>query len=215
MPRIPHSLLTQRLRSLERAGVVERRPLGRGSEYRLTRSGEELGAVVEALGAWGYRWAVADLAEDDLDPAALMWFWRFHLRREGTPGDRMVIEVEFTASRRSRSPTGRAHPSPPVSSGSASCRRARQPRRRSRRDLLSRAARSTEPFNDGRVTINERIEAGRGERWVLARVSRGPYWRGRSTVAGPRGSAQSSWLRELVSSLATTDDKPTVTLRTP
>jgi len=99
-PRIPHSLLTQRLRSLERAGVVERHPVGRASEYRLTRSGQELGAVVEALGAWGYRWAGAELAEDDLDPAALMWFWRFHLRREGTPGDRMVIEVEFTDVRR-------------------------------------------------------------------------------------------------------------------
>jgi DNA-binding HxlR family transcriptional regulator len=99
-PRIPRSLLTHRLRSLERAGVVERRAAGRAFEYHLTASGAELGAAVEALGAWGYRWATAELSDDDLDPAALMWFWRSHLRREGAPADRMVIEVEFTDARR-------------------------------------------------------------------------------------------------------------------
>ena len=99
-PGIPHSLLAQRLRALERSGVVERRPLARGFEYRLTRSGDELAGVVEALGAWGYRWAIADLSGDDLDPGALMWFWRIHLRNRGVPREPMVIEVDFTDVRR-------------------------------------------------------------------------------------------------------------------
>src|SRR5436305_1204560 len=58
LPRISRNLLTQRLASLVSAGVVERRPAerGRGFSYHLTSAGEELRAVVEALGAWGYRW---------------------------------------------------------------------------------------------------------------------------------------------------------------
>lgn len=99
-PGIPHSLLTQRLRALERAGVVELRPLARGYEYHLTRSGEELAAVIEAIGAWAYRWASPDVTADELNPSTLMWFWRSHLRKEGCPGTRMVISVEFTDARR-------------------------------------------------------------------------------------------------------------------
>src|SRR5215213_5400572 len=59
LPRIPRSLLVQRLRSLETAGVVERRVdnAGRGVEYRLTPAGVELGDVVLWLGDWGKRWA--------------------------------------------------------------------------------------------------------------------------------------------------------------
>lgn len=99
-PGIPHSLLAQRLRSLQRAGVIELVPLARGFEYRLTASGEELGGVIEALGAWGYRWTSGTLGRDELNPSTLMWFWRFHLRKEGAPRKRMVIEVEFTDVRR-------------------------------------------------------------------------------------------------------------------
>src|SRR5213079_3441006 len=55
MPLISRTLLAQRLRELEAAGVVESSPLpaGRGREYRLTKAGEEFREVVERLGAWG------------------------------------------------------------------------------------------------------------------------------------------------------------------
>lgn len=54
LPRISRNLLTQRLASLIRAGVIERRPAerGRGFNYHLTAAGEELRPVVQALGAW-------------------------------------------------------------------------------------------------------------------------------------------------------------------
>ena len=55
LPRIPRSVLVQRLRTLESTGVVERRvdTAGRGMEYHLTPAGAELGEVVVRLGDWG------------------------------------------------------------------------------------------------------------------------------------------------------------------
>lgn len=40
------------------------------------------------------------MSADDLDPAALMWFWRTHLRNDGAPRGAAVIEVDFTDVRR-------------------------------------------------------------------------------------------------------------------
>ena len=61
VPLISRTLLAQRLRELEDAGVVESRPLpaGRGRDYRVTRAGEEFRDVVERLGEWGQRWSTA------------------------------------------------------------------------------------------------------------------------------------------------------------
>jgi len=69
------TLLRERLRRLERAGVVEARPNpdGRGSTYYLTPSGAQLADVVKALGVWGQRWANRDIGPDDLDPRLLTW----------------------------------------------------------------------------------------------------------------------------------------------
>jgi DNA-binding HxlR family transcriptional regulator len=53
-------ILTDRLRKLEEAGVVERRQYSERPprfEYHLTRAGEELRPVLLALGEWGSRWA--------------------------------------------------------------------------------------------------------------------------------------------------------------
>jgi DNA-binding HxlR family transcriptional regulator len=57
--------LTQRLKELEAAGLVERvesagRPLH--VEYGLTRQGRELGPVVEHLNAWGRKWLTPERA---------------------------------------------------------------------------------------------------------------------------------------------------------
>jgi hypothetical protein len=49
------ALLSKRLRTLTRAGVVERRDDGPRVTYALTEAGEELRPIVEALGAWGIR----------------------------------------------------------------------------------------------------------------------------------------------------------------
>jgi len=96
-PKISRSLLTQRLQSLLRSGVVERRPAqsGHGREYLLTEAGRELGNVVEALGTWGYRWASKDLTEEHLDPGWLMWVLRRMIRVDALPEERVVLLFQF------------------------------------------------------------------------------------------------------------------------
>jgi DNA-binding HxlR family transcriptional regulator len=63
----PRDRLAARLRALEAAGVVVRRPYSDHPpryEYELTEAGRELRAVLQALRAWGDKWAV------DAPPAA-------------------------------------------------------------------------------------------------------------------------------------------------
>jgi DNA-binding HxlR family transcriptional regulator len=99
LPRISRNLLTQRLASLEEAGLIERRRRsnGRGFDYYLTLAGEELRPVVIALGTWGYKWAASTLRPDNLDPGLLMWFLRRRVRVENLPERRVVIRFDFRA----------------------------------------------------------------------------------------------------------------------
>ena len=55
MEGVPPRTLAERLRELERAGVLERRVIPSTPpvvEYRLTPDGERLAPVVEAVGRW-------------------------------------------------------------------------------------------------------------------------------------------------------------------
>jgi len=57
----PRDILTNRLRRLEAAGVIEKRPYQERPlrhEYRLTQAGNELRPVLLSLAEWGDRWAV-------------------------------------------------------------------------------------------------------------------------------------------------------------
>lgn len=97
VPRMSQSVLVQRLRALERAGIVTRRqsPAGKGWEYTLTPAGQEFGEVVERLGEWGMRHAVDKLGPDDLDPRFLMWAIEGHLHVGALPERRVVVQFEF------------------------------------------------------------------------------------------------------------------------
>jgi DNA-binding HxlR family transcriptional regulator len=103
LPRISRNLLTQRLASLIRAGVIERRPAerGRGFTYHLTSAGEELRPVVQALGAWGYRWGGEKLPAAKLDPVLLMWFIRRRVQVDALGRARTVVRFDFRRPRRS------------------------------------------------------------------------------------------------------------------
>ncbi|MCZ2108178.1 MAG: helix-turn-helix transcriptional regulator [Dehalococcoidia bacterium] len=62
---IPSSVLSDRLKALEAAGVVERRFYSDHpprAEYILTARGHGLGVVVGALASWGERYAEHDLS---------------------------------------------------------------------------------------------------------------------------------------------------------
>src|ERR1700723_223864 len=58
----PRDRLAARLRALEAAGVIERRPYSEHPpryEYELTQSGQELRLVLQAFRTWGDKWASA------------------------------------------------------------------------------------------------------------------------------------------------------------
>jgi DNA-binding HxlR family transcriptional regulator len=98
LPGISRSLLASRLRELEDAGVIERLP-GRSSsrtEYHLSEAGRDLKTVIEALGAWGVRWAFGEPAPDELDAGLLAWKIHQRIDRERLPERRTVVEFDFT-----------------------------------------------------------------------------------------------------------------------
>ena len=65
-PGLPRSVLSTRLRRLERDGVVQRTVRDGSPCYRLTECGAELTQVCLALGAWGARWR--EVRPEHLDP---------------------------------------------------------------------------------------------------------------------------------------------------
>jgi DNA-binding HxlR family transcriptional regulator len=107
LPRMSPALLSQRLKALEEAGVVMRRPAAAEPavlEYRLTEAGEDLKPLIEAVGLWGQRWVSADLSLQNLDVSLLMWDMRRNLDPGSLPEGRWVIQFSYDdlpASRRS------------------------------------------------------------------------------------------------------------------
>jgi DNA-binding HxlR family transcriptional regulator len=95
-PMMSPSLLSQLLKFLEEAGVVEKK-VGKGEsvEYSLTESGRDLGEVVTRLGLWGLKWARSRLTEDDYDPQLLMWDIRRRIDTSAFPARRVVISFMF------------------------------------------------------------------------------------------------------------------------
>jgi DNA-binding HxlR family transcriptional regulator len=90
-PRLSRSLLSKRLRQLERAGIVEHID----DEYLLTEAGEDLRGVVFGLGEWGAKWQFDDPRDDELDPELLMWWVHGRLDFSQLPDRRIVIEFHF------------------------------------------------------------------------------------------------------------------------
>lgn len=90
VPRMSPALLSKRLRTLVRAGVVERNEQGNRVSYELTPAGQELHEVVEALGTWGVRW-MPQLGDEHLDPHLLLWDIHRNLRVETMPSYRTVL----------------------------------------------------------------------------------------------------------------------------
>ncbi len=94
VPRMSPALLSKRLQTLVRAGVVERWEDSNRVTYRLTESGRELEPIVEALGRWGIRW-IPELGDEDLDPHLLLWDIHRNVDTEAVPDGRTVIAFVF------------------------------------------------------------------------------------------------------------------------
>lgn len=97
LPGISRSVLVQRLRRLEQAGVLERcvATKGRMTSYRLTPAGAELRAIIDALGAWGARWGLEEPALDNLDPVLLLWLLRRRITLSALPPRRVVVQIDI------------------------------------------------------------------------------------------------------------------------
>jgi len=95
-PGIPPALLTKRLSTLERAGIVAREPLpaGRGWSYRLTEQGQELKAVCDAMGQWGARWL--EIEPHHQDPAYVLWATTKLVNADMLPDRTVVVRFELT-----------------------------------------------------------------------------------------------------------------------
>ena len=90
-PGLSRSLLSKRLRKLEREGVVERID----GRYLLTPAGEDLRSIVFGLGDWGARWQLGDPREHELDPELLMWWVHRRLDFSHLPDRRIVLAFRF------------------------------------------------------------------------------------------------------------------------
>jgi DNA-binding HxlR family transcriptional regulator len=95
-PGLSRTLLTTRLRQLERAGVIERMPnaSGRGSLYVPTDAGRDLVTVMKAMGTWGERWI--ELGPHHVDPGFVLHAWvNWYLERDRLPDRRIVVRFDF------------------------------------------------------------------------------------------------------------------------
>ena len=99
LPGISRSLLVQRLRHLERKGVIELwpSPTGRGNEYHLTPAGKDLEPVIIAMGRWSVEWLFDDLRPHEVDPVTLTWWMHRRVDEDSMPPGRVVIEFNYTA----------------------------------------------------------------------------------------------------------------------
>jgi DNA-binding HxlR family transcriptional regulator len=97
LPRMSRTLLAERLRRLQQAGVLERRGASRGkrTEYRLTSAGRELQPIIDQFGGWGARWAFGDPRRNELDPVVLLWWMRRRVCIEAIGKRRVVIQFDF------------------------------------------------------------------------------------------------------------------------
>lgn len=91
LPLISKSVLSQRLRTLCEAGVVDHA----NGEYHLTESGEELCPIVIACGTWGTRWAGRNLEDEDVDLTLLMWDLRRRIDVSALPDEEIWVQFEF------------------------------------------------------------------------------------------------------------------------
>ena len=99
VPMMSPSLLTKRLRTLERAAIVERV----GGEYVLTAAGGELRPIIEGIGEWGQRWSRGQLDDERLDAALLMWDIHRRIDSGSVPAGRLVVHFQLGGSPRAKS----------------------------------------------------------------------------------------------------------------
>ncbi len=95
---ISPALLSGRLRSLEKDGLIARRqiPGQRGFEYFPTPACEALQPTIATLGEWGMCWAREALDDEDFNLDLLILYLERSIDPEQLPGLETVIKFKFT-----------------------------------------------------------------------------------------------------------------------
>ena len=98
IPRISRTLLAQRLRQLERLGLVDREESKRGrpGRYALTASGEALTPIVWAMGHWAAEWVFGDPTDEDCDGLSIIWRLHQFAIPAKLPKERTIVHLVLT-----------------------------------------------------------------------------------------------------------------------
>ncbi len=99
VPRMSRSLLAQRLRTLERRGLVQRtagQPGRSGGGYTLTAAGDALTPIVWAIGHWAAEWNFGNPTEEECDGLSLLWRMHQHAVPAKLPQQRTVAHMVLT-----------------------------------------------------------------------------------------------------------------------
>ena len=96
-PGLPRSVLSQRLRTLERDGVIRRTQSGHATRYALTEMGAELSDICFALGEWGARWRAVHPA--DQNPYLALWTMSRLIDPASLPRSPVVVRFDLRPTR--------------------------------------------------------------------------------------------------------------------
>jgi hypothetical protein len=98
------ALLAERLRQLEREGIVERHAKSntRRVEYWLTPAGDAFRPAIDGLARWGMFYERDRIEPHELDPGLFMWSLRKRLDHRSLPRRRLVLRFEFSGVAGSR-----------------------------------------------------------------------------------------------------------------
>lgn len=102
LPGISRALLAERLRRLQRMGLLEKERHRHGRKktaYHLTEAGQELQTVIQSMLIWGARWAFEEPEANELDPVLLMWWLRSRVCVAQLPEHRVVVRFDFTGAK--------------------------------------------------------------------------------------------------------------------
>jgi DNA-binding HxlR family transcriptional regulator len=97
LPGISRSVLSQRLRHLQKVGLVVRdSDADHVAGYHLTAAGRDLRPVMQALGDWAATWAFGDPDPAELDPDLVVRWISRHLDRATLPNRRVIVGFEVS-----------------------------------------------------------------------------------------------------------------------
>lgn len=103
VPGMSSATLSQRLKELEHANIIERQKAtnGQSGEYRLTEAGQKLFPILEAMGDWSQDWLRREITDDrNLNPDVLFWELRQLNLAHGKPVEnRRVAEFLVTEAK--------------------------------------------------------------------------------------------------------------------